>query len=118
METKEAIMGFSQSEKIKTLILWINHNLEISPALPEAEKKGADRLIRTNVHMLSNEIQLGERVAAGFNWGDVKKHVEKAIVMMNSGVEQDTSHHLTQALTHVTTIGQRSMTLLREKGLI
>jgi hypothetical protein len=33
-------------------------------------------------------------------------------------VAHDTAHHLTQALSKVTTIGQQSMSLLVEKGLL
>ncbi len=41
-----------------------------------------------------------------------------ALVMLNSGVTHEAGYHLTQALTKVTTVGQQSMTLLTEKGLL
>jgi hypothetical protein len=41
-----------------------------------------------------------------------------ALVMLNSGVAHDSGHHLTQALSKVTTIGQQSMSLLVEKELL
>jgi hypothetical protein len=38
------------------------------------------------------------------------------MVMISSGVAHEAGYHLTQALTQVTTIGQRSMTILKDKG--
>jgi hypothetical protein len=39
-------------------------------------------------------------------------------VMINSGVASESLHHLTQALSQVTNIGQRSMTQLKTEGLL
>jgi len=38
--------------------------------------------------------------------------------MINSNVAHEAGYHLTQALTQVTTIGQRSMTILKDDGLL
>ena len=38
--------------------------------------------------------------------------------MIDSGVAPESVVHLTQALSQVTTIGHRSMSFLREKGLL
>jgi hypothetical protein len=38
--------------------------------------------------------------------------------MLNSGVAHDSGYHLTQALSKITTIGQQSMSLLVDKGLL
>jgi len=47
-----------------------------------------------------------------------EKDLNTAQVMLNSGVAHDTGHHLTLALSKVTTIGQQSMSLLVEEGLL
>jgi hypothetical protein len=46
----------------------------------------------------------------------VEKNIDTAMVMISSGVAHEAGYHLTQALTQVTTIGQRSMTILKDKG--
>jgi hypothetical protein len=38
--------------------------------------------------------------------------------MINSNVAHEAGYHLTQALTQVTTIGQRSMSVLKNQKLI
>ena len=43
--------------------------------------------------------------------------VIKNLVMINSGVPQETAFHLTQALTQVTRMGGKAASVLKEKGL-
>jgi hypothetical protein len=68
--------------------------------------------------MIASEIQLSAKLVPMEQWEDVDKNLDLALVMINSGVVQEASYHLTQALSHVTTIGQRSMSRLLEKGLL
>ena len=51
-------------------------------------------------------------------WLEAAKDVDTALVMVNSGVVHDSGYHLTQALSRVTTVGQQSMGLLVDKGLL
>jgi hypothetical protein len=118
MTIGEAVTALTQSEKIKTGIMWINQDLEILSALPEPEKLGAERVIRTNLHMLYNEVTLAVRLAHPEVWEAVQKSVNDAVVMANSGVIQEVGFHLTQAVSQVTTVSQRCMTLLKEEGVL
>lgn len=118
MEVQEAIMGFSQSEKVKSGIIWISQALELMGSLRGAEKEGANRLIRLKMDALTQEIRLAGNMVADPYWEDIEKDMDKALVMMNSGVAADSVSLLTQALSKVTSIGQRSMTLLKEKQLL
>ncbi len=114
----EAITALTQSEKIKTGIMWTTQNLEVLAGLPEPERTGAERIIRTNLHMLYNEVMLADRLAHADVWEAVKRSVNDALVMANSGVIQEAAFHLTQAVSQVTTVSQRCMTLLKEEGLL
>jgi hypothetical protein len=38
--------------------------------------------------------------------------------MINSNIAHEAGYHLTQALTQTTTIGQRSMSILTDEGLL
>ncbi len=118
MNTKEAIMAFSQSEKIKSGIIWASQTLELLRGLPEPEKRGAERVVKMLVEMIFQEIQLGGNVAAGEDWQGIEKSIDQAVAMINSHVAPESVVHLTQALSQVTTIGQRSMSTLQEQGLI
>ncbi|MDZ7695617.1 MAG: hypothetical protein U5R49_01370 [Deltaproteobacteria bacterium] len=118
METQEAIMGFSQSEKIKSAIIWTSQALELTAALNGPEKEGATRMMKMKIDHIIQEIRLAKNIAGNPYWDDIEKDMENAVVMINSGVAADSVSHLTQALSKVTSIGQRSMAFLKEKGLI
>ena len=118
MQTNQAIKAFSQSEKIKAGLIWATQIAEVYLALPESEKAGAERILKTLIGMIASEIQVGKNAAPHEIWLEADKDLNTAQVMLNSGVAHDTGHHLTQALSKVTTIGQQSMSLLVEKGLL
>ena len=118
METQGAIMAFSQSEKIKSVLIWLSQALELLRGLPEQEKKGAERMIKTFVDMVFHEISLAGKVTGEESWKDIERHVDQAAVMINSGVGADAVVNLTRALSQVTSIGQRSMSYLKENGLL
>ena len=118
MNAKEAIMAFSQSEKIKSGIIWTSQMLELIRGLPDPEKQGAERAVTMLVDMIFQEILLAGSVASGEAWEDIEKNIDQAAAMIHSHVAPESVVHLTQALSRVTTIGQRSMSFLQKQGLI
>lgn len=118
MDTRSAIMAYSQSEKLKTGFLWANQLVEIYIGQPESHKSGSSVFIRTVVSMIANEIELASQLAPDEQWDSVAKHANLGLVMIDSGVVPEASFHLTKALSHVTTIGQRSMKFLMDQGLL
>ena len=75
-------------------------------------------MLKALVTMIDSEIQIARTFAPHGTWIDVRKDVDTAMVMVNSGVAQESGFHLTRALTKVTSIGQQAMGLLVEKGLL
>ena len=118
MEIDQAITTFSQSEKIKAGLIWITQVIELYKALPDPDKPGAEKILKAMVDMIGSEILICKKSAPSDLWIDVEKSIETALVMINSRVAQEAGYHLTQALTQVTTIGQRSMSILKDKGLL
>lgn len=118
MEVKEAITAFSQSEKIKSSIIWASQAVEAFIGLSEEEKQGAVRIIRVVISMIGHEIHLCKKSAPHELWADVEKSVDMALVMIDSNVAHESVFHLTQALTKVTSIGHQSLTFLKENGLM
>jgi hypothetical protein len=118
METRKAITALAQSEKIKSGIIWATHAVEIHTALPDTQKPGAAKLIRTLIEMIAAEIFLARRLTGETLWMDAEKDLDMARVMIDSGVVHEAGFHLTQALTRVTSIGQRAMTELNNTGLL
>jgi len=118
METNEAIKAFAQSEKLKSALIWASQLGEVYLALAEADKPGAEKIIRSMVSMIGNEIGVARKAAPHDDWLAAEKDMNTALVMLNSGVAHEAGYHLTQALSKVTNIGQQSMSLLIEKGLL
>ena len=118
MQVNQAIIAFSQSEKLKSGIIWANQIIEMSIALSESDKPGAERVIRALINMIGAEIHVAKKAAPHDIWQDIDKDMNTAMVMLNSGVTHEAGYHLTQALTKITTVGQQSMTLLTDKGLL
>lgn len=118
MKTNQAILAFSQSEKLKSALIWTTQLSQVHLALAEADQPGAEKIIKTLVSMIGNEIIVAQKAAPHKDWLEAAKDVNTAMVMLNSGVAQESTYHLTQALSKVTNIGQQSMTLLIDKGLL
>ena len=118
MNTRSTILAFSHSEKLKTAILWANQLVDMHLGQTENQQKGSSALIRVVVSMISNEIHLASQLAPDEQWENVAKHVNLGLVMIDSGVVAEASFHMTKALSHVTTIGQRSMQQSMDQGLL
>ena len=53
MQVNQAIIAFSQSEKLKSGIIWANQIIEMYIALSESEKPGAERVLKTLINMIA-----------------------------------------------------------------
>jgi hypothetical protein len=118
MEINEAILAFSQSDKIKSSLIWSSQAVEMFVSLSEDEKPGARKIIRAVISMIGHEINLCKKSAPHALWAEVQQSVDTAMVMIDSNVTQESVYHLTQALSKVTSIGQQSLTCLKENALI
>ena len=74
-------------------------------------------LLKTLAHMVADESDLAGRITGDSCWHEIGKKINMALVMINSGVPQETAFHLTQALTRVTRLGGKAASVLKERGL-
>jgi hypothetical protein len=118
MNSSEAIMAFSQSEKIKTGLIMIGGSLELLKNLAGEEKRGASRIISMDLSMLGHEVGLAKVVTGHEEWNEVERFLNKAMVMFDSGIGEEALIHVSRALSKVTNIGQQSMSYLQEIGLL
>jgi hypothetical protein len=118
MQISDAITTFSQSEKIKAGLIWTTQVIEMYKTLSEGDKPGAEKIIKATVDMIGSEILICRKSAPNELWTEVEKNIDTAMVMINSSMAHEAGYHLTRALTQVTTIGQRSMSILKDKGLL
>lgn len=118
MNIKQAILAFSQSEKIKAGIIWVSQALEQLVGFPEKNRKSAERMARIFINLILLDVHLSKKVTGELSWPDVEKNIDMALVMLDSGVAHESAYHLTRALSSVTDIGQRSMTILKDNNLL
>jgi len=118
IETKSAIISFSQSEKVKSGLIWCTQCAHILLSMQGQEQQGALQLLRSLIGMVSTEVQVARQASGDPIWLEVDKLINNARVMADSGVPHECDFHFTQALSKVNSIGQRAMTLLVEKGLL
>jgi hypothetical protein len=118
MEKRNAVVAFSQSEKIKAGLIWASQILQVLDGLPEAEKRGSAKAAGALVGMIHHEILLVQNLSGDTTWGEVRSHVDRARVMIDSGVPTEAISHLTQALSRTTSMAGSAMKYLKDAGLI
>jgi hypothetical protein len=118
MKTNEAVMAFSQSEKIKAGLIWVSQILEFTAGLPGDQKGGADKSALILLRMVAQETALAKTLAGHEDWSASESYMDKALVMMESGVGEEAMLQIARALSKVTNVGQQAMSQLKESGLL
>jgi hypothetical protein len=118
MKISEAILSFSQSEKIKSGLIWATHLLEAREAISPERRGGADQTVETLLGMIGYETQVIRNITKDKIWEEAEISINMALVMIRSNIPEESGYHLTNALTRVTSIGQRAMIALKEKDLL
>jgi hypothetical protein len=114
---KQAISAYAQSEKVKSGLIWICQVSNQVEAMDGPGRRQGLRLLKTLAHMVADESDLAAKVTGDRGWHEIGKKINLALVMINSGVPQETAFHLTQALTRVTRLGGQAALALKERGL-
>lgn len=118
MQTRQAILDLVQSEKIKSGLISINHALEILSASAPEERMGTQKVIKLLLGMASQEIGLARKLTAQNGWDGIEALLERAEVMVDSGVPEEAMISLARAISLVTTVGQRAMIYLGKENLL
>ncbi len=118
MQNRQAIISFAQGEKIKSGLIWCTQCVHILQNLPAQEQAGALQLVQALLAMILNEAQVSRQASGDAIWTEVEKCLNHARIMVDSGVPQESEHHMTQALTQVNRISQKAMTHLIENQLL
>lgn len=115
---QNAVIEYAQSEKLKTGLIWIIQVVESAATLKVHENQNASSFIQILLRLATQETRIARRMIRTEEWDDIERHIDMAIVMVNSGVTSEASFHLTKALSGVTTLAERSMSLLKRHGLL
>jgi hypothetical protein len=117
INVKQAISAYAQSEKVKSGLIWICQVSDQVATMDGPGRRQGLSLLKTLAHMVADESDLAGRITGDMCWHEIGKKINMALVMINSGVPQETAFHLTQALTQVTRLGGQAASVLKERGL-
>jgi hypothetical protein len=118
MKTSEAILSLSQSEKVKSGLIWATQLMQMREASPAEQRGAADRTVEALIGMIGHETRVIRNITGEKDWQDAESSINMALVMIRSKVPEEANFHLTKAMTHVTSLGYRAMTALKERGLL
>lgn len=118
MKTDQAILAFSQSEKIKGGLIWLSQTLELLQGFHGAERKGSETTVNHMLHMVAHETDVARTITGHEIWGEIAAHIDRAAGMVSSGVGHEATVHLSRALSQVTNVALEAMTTLKERGLL
>ena len=116
-DLKMAVAAYAQSEKVKSGLIWVSQVAELVAAMAGAERTQGLALLQPLARMVADEAHLAGRLTGDRSWHEIAQKIGMALVMIDSGVPQETGFHLTQALTRVTRIGGQAAALLARNGL-
>lgn len=116
-DLRQAIVTYAQSEKVKSGLIWVCQVADQVAAMDDAARQHGVSLLLTLAHLIGDEALLAGRITGDRHWNEIGQKINMAQVMIQSGVPQETSYHLTQALTQVTRLGGQAAAQLRKKGL-
>lgn len=118
MKTNQAVMAFSQSEKIKAGLIWVSQILESMGGMPGEQKTGAEKSALALLRMVAQETALAKALTGHEDWIESETHMEKALVMLESGVGEESMIQIARALSKVTNVGQQAMSQLQDAGVL
>ncbi|MFO7783029.1 MAG: hypothetical protein ACQET7_15235 [Thermodesulfobacteriota bacterium] len=109
MSLPSAVTALAQGEKIKAGLIWASESISLLNGLGGVERSGGIQVIKGLCAMIGHEVSLVRRLTADPTWDEVTPHLDRAMVMMESGVPYEATGHISKALSRTTGILQRAM---------
>jgi hypothetical protein len=118
METREAILNFQYSEKMKSgLIIGISL-LDQLASLKDEELSGGKKILVGYLEGLLREVQIAGNVLGLGHYDDLERKVMEVIGRIQMSQFQEAQRSFSEAISLATTSCQSSMSLLMEKRLV
>ena len=118
MTEREAILGFMMGERMKAALIVATQMAMVIEGLAEHEKAGGDKVFSIFLRTLYREIGLAHKVSPQEEWAAIRKELDGGLVMIDSKVSHGAIDNLSRAISQATTISNRAMTFLKDKGLL
>jgi len=118
MTEKEAILAFMMGERMKTALIVGTQLAMVIEGLREHEKAGANKVFSAFLRSMYPDIGLAHNISPQEEWADIRKELDSGLVMVDSNASQGTVDNLSRAISRATTISNRAMSFLKDKGLL
>jgi hypothetical protein len=118
MTEKEAILGFMLGERMKASLIIGTQLALLIEGLAEHEQAGAGKVFSAFLRSLYKEVGLGAKVSPQEEWAQIREEIDNGLVMVDSRVSHGAVDNLSRAISYATTISNRTMTFLKDKGLL
>ncbi len=119
MDTREAILDFQYSEKMKSgLIIGTTLLDQLSSLQEEKEFSGGKKVLVWYLEGLLREIRIAENVLGSGRYADLERKVMEVIGRIHMSQFQEAQASFSEAISLATTSCQRAMSFLVEKKLV
>ena len=119
METREAILDFQYSEKMKSGLIIGTTLLDQLGSLREDEEfSGGKKVLIWYLEGLLREIRIAENVLGSGRYADLERKVMEVIGRIHMSQLQEAQGSFSEAISLATTSCQRAMSFLVEKKLV
>jgi hypothetical protein len=119
METREAILDFQYSEKMKSgLIIGTNLLDQLVSLKNDEELSGGKKVLVWYLEGLLREIRIAENVLGSGHYADLERKVMEVVGRIHMSQFQEAQWSFSEAISLATTSCQTSMNFLMEKKLV
>jgi hypothetical protein len=118
MDTREAILNFQYSEKMKSGLIIGTHLLDQLMFLKNDELSGGKKILIGYLEGLLREVRIAENVLGWGHYVDLERKLMEVIGRVQMSQFQEAQRPFSEAISLATTSCQTSMNLLVEKQLV
>jgi len=118
METREAILDFQYSEKMKSGLIIGTTLLDQLLSLKGEELSGGKKVLAWYLEGLLREIRIAENVLGSGHYADLERKVMEVVGRIHMSQFQEVQWSFSEAISLATTSCQKAMNFLVEKKLV
>ena len=118
MESRQLIITFMFSERIKSELIIASQVLDQTYSLEGDERTGAEKLLVTYLRALLGEIRIAKSIERSINFIGAEKKIMEALGRIKLLEHEELNRCISDAISFVTTSSQKAMEMLMEKKLL
>ena len=118
MKEREAILTFMIGERVKASLIVATQLAMMIEGFKDHEKDAANKVFSAFLRSLYKDIGLAHRITPQEEWAEIRRELDTGLTMVDSKVSHAAMESLTRAISQATTVSNRAMTFLKDRGLL